>query len=97
MFIFPPRLSVKPISTRLFKPLPTQHGMESRGSLLMDGGRLGAYSGDGGADERSEGGDEVGRIVERGHHLELFDAGGERMLACFDIDLVQRLDVFGDE
>ena|SRR5580693_3845741 len=108
MFIFPQSLSVKPISTRLFKPLPTQHGMESWDFLLRDGGRLGAYSGcggrvgwrfggDGGADERSEGGNEVGRIVERGHHLELLDAGGERMLACFDIDLVQRFDVFGDE
>ena len=81
---------------------------DQRDFLLRDGGRLGAYSGcagrgcrgfggDGGADERSEGGDEVGRIVERGHHLELLDAGGERVLARFDIDLVQRFDVFGDE
>jgi hypothetical protein len=51
----------------------------------------------GGADEQSEGGHEFGRIVERGHHLKLLDASGQGMLACLDIDFVQRLDVFGDE
>src|SRR5437660_232984 len=50
---------------------------------LADGGGLGGggMGGDGGADERSEGSDEFGRIVERRHHLKLLDAGGQGMLA----------------
>jgi len=67
------------------------------GVLADWGGLGGGVGGNGGVDERSEGGDEFGRIVERGHHLKLLDAGGQGMLARLDIDFMQRLDVFGDE
>ena len=48
-------------------------------------------------DEVGESADKSGGIVERWHHTKFGDAEGLGLFARFDIDFVQRLDVFGDE
>src|SRR6266699_2326206 len=42
-------------------------------------------------------GNECRRIAQRRHHFKLFDAEFVRFFAGFDINFVQRLDMFGDE
>ena len=48
-------------------------------------------------DEIFEGGDEVWRVAQSGHHAKSFDTEFLGFLASLDIDFVERLDVFGDE